>query len=150
TNHRRASMSRRIVRLRKSVLSLALGACLSTLAIAPAFAQSAMGAVAGRANAGDQITLVNTATGATRSVTVSTDGSYRLSQLPIGDYTLRVVRGGREVGEPIAVNVALGGTTSVNLGGDGDVVNLDTIEVVGNRVINRVDVYSTESATNIT
>ena len=143
-------MSRRIVRLRKSVLSLALGACLSTLAIAPAFAQSAMGAVAGRANAGDQITLVNTATGATRSVTVSTDGSYRLSQLPIGDYTLRVVRGGREVGEPIAVNVALGGTTSVNLGGDGDVVNLDTIEVVGNRVINRVDVYSTESATNIT
>ncbi|MCX7555893.1 TonB-dependent receptor [Xanthomonadaceae bacterium JHOS43] len=136
--------------MRKSVLSLALGACLSTLAVAPAYAQSAMGAVAGRANSGDQITLVNNATGATRTVTVSSDGSYRLNQLPIGDYSLRVLRAGREVGEPVTVNVSLGGTTTVNLGGDGDVTNLATIEVVGNRVVNRVDVYSTESATNIT
>jgi len=140
----------RTPRLRKSVLSLALGVCLSTLAVSPAFAQSAMGAVAGRANAGDQVILVNAATGATRTVTVSADGSYRLSQLPIGDYTLKVARGGQEVGEPIAVNVALGGTTTVNLGDGGQIVNLDTIEVVGNRVVNRVDVYSTESATNIT
>ncbi|MCX7563236.1 TonB-dependent receptor [Xanthomonadaceae bacterium XH05] len=143
-------MTRRIPCLRKSVLSLALGACLSTLAVAPAYAQSAMGAVAGRANSGDQITLVNNATGATRTVTVSSDGSYRLNQLPIGDYSLRVLRAGREVGEPVTVNVSLGGTTTVNLGGDGDVTNLATIEVVGNRVVNRVDVYSTESATNIT
>lgn len=140
----------RTVRLRKSVLSLALGVCLSTLAIAPAFAQSAVGAVAGRASAGDQVTVVNTATGATRTVTVSADGSYRLSQLPVGDYTLKVIRDGQDVGSPISVNVSLGGTTMVNLGDQGDVTNLATIEVIGNRVVNRVDVFSTESATNIT
>ncbi len=140
----------RIPHIRKSLLSLALGACLSTLVINPASAQSAMGAVAGRANAGDKITLVNTATGATRTVTVSSDGSYRAAQLPIGDYSLKVLRDGGEVGDIVHVNVSLGGTTTVNLGGDGNLVNLDRIEVVGNRVINRVDVYSTESATNIT
>lgn len=140
----------RTVRLRKSVLSLALGVCLSTLAVAPAFAQSAVGAVAGRASVGDQVTVINAATGATRTVTVSADGSYRLSQLPVGDYTLKVIRDGQEVGSPISVNVSLGGTTMVNLGDQGDVTNLATIEVIGNRVVNRVDVFSTESATNIT
>ncbi|GAB3509468.1 carboxypeptidase regulatory-like domain-containing protein [Pseudoxanthomonas daejeonensis] len=112
-------------------------------------AQSATGAVAGRASAGDQITLTNTATGATRTVTVGTNGSYRLAQLPVGDYRLQVVRDGQPVGEGVTVNVALGGTTGVNLGAEGGLVNLDTIEVVGSRVINRVDVFSTEVATNI-
>ena len=85
-------MSRRIVRLRKSVLSLALGACLSTLAIAPAFAQSAMGAVAGRANAGDQITLVNTATGATFGTGAATVTSWEVSAVtPRSSVTVRVI-----------------------------------------------------------
>ena len=135
--------------LRKSVLSIAMGLCLSSLAMAPAFAQSAMGAVAGRANAGDQITIVNSATGASRTVTVSADGSYRLSQLPVGDYSLQVSRGGQAVGTPLQVNVPLGGTATINLASEGGLANLDTVQVVGSRVINRVDVYSTETATNI-
>ncbi|MFT4178604.1 MAG: TonB-dependent receptor, partial [Thermomonas sp.] len=139
----------RTSRLRKSALCLAMGVCLSSLALAPAFAQSAMGAVAGRANAGDQITLVNTATGATRTVTVNADGSYRLAQLPVGDYTLQVKRGGSDVGQALTVSVPLGGTATVNLGSEGTLTNLDAVQVVGSRVVNRVDVYSTESATNI-
>ena len=51
--------------LRKSVLCIAMGVCLSSIAIAPALAQSATGAVAGRASAGDQITVTNAATGLT-------------------------------------------------------------------------------------
>ncbi|HET9048164.1 MAG TPA: TonB-dependent receptor [Chiayiivirga sp.] len=140
----------RTPRIRRSLLALALGTCLSTLAITPVLAQSSMGAVAGRANAGDQIVLVNTATGATRTVTTDADGSYRASQLPIGDYSLRVVRAGQNIGEAMTVSVALGGTTTVNLGSDGDVVNLDKIVVTGDRIVNRVDVFSVESATNIT
>ncbi len=136
--------------LRKSVLSIAMGLCLSSLAMAPAFAQSAMGAVAGRANAGDQITIVSSATGASRTVTVSADGSYRLSQLPVGDYSLQVSRGGQAVGTPLQVSVPLGGTATINLGSEGGLTNLDTVQVVGSRVINRVDVYSTETATNVT
>ncbi|HSD16870.1 MAG TPA: TonB-dependent receptor [Thermomonas sp.] len=132
-------------RLRKSALSIAMGLCLASLAAAPAFAQSATGAVAGRANGGDQITIVNDATGASRSATVSGDGSYRIGQLPPGDYTLTAGSGA-----PVKVTVSLGGTTTVNLGSDGGVANLAAIEVVGSRVVNRVDVRSTESATNIT
>ena len=135
-------------RFRRAALCIALGACFA--ATTPVvLAQSATGAVAGRASAGDQITIVNTATGASRTVTVSSDGSYRLSQLPVGDYDLRVLRDGQAVGAPIPVNVQLGGTTTVNVGGDGGLVNLDAVQVVGSRVINRVDVRSTESATNI-
>lgn len=136
--------------MRKSVLSIAMGVCLSSLAMSPAYAQSATGGVAGRANAGDTITLVNSATGASRTVTVAGDGTYRLSQLPVGDYSLQVKRSGQEVGQPVAVNVSLGGTTTVNLGNEGNLTNLDAVQVVGSRVVNRVDVYSTETATNVT
>lgn len=134
--------------LRKAALCMALGACLGSMAPL-AMAQSATGAVAGRASAGDQIMVVNKATGASRTATVGADGVYRLTQLPVGDYELRVVRGGQPVGQSVTVNVALGGTTAVNLGAEGNLVNLDAVEVVGSRVVNRVDVYSTEVATNI-
>ena len=63
-------------RLRRAALCIALGTCLSAMAPV-ALAQSATGAVAGRANAGDQVQLVNATTGATRPVTVGADGSSR-------------------------------------------------------------------------
>ena len=128
--------------MRKSVLNIALGLCLGALA-APAFAQAVTGAVAGRANAGDTITVTSTETGTSRTVTVNKDGSYRIGQLPPGDYSLTAGSG-----KPIAVSVSLGGTTTVNLDREG-AVDLDAVQVVGSRVVNRVDVRSTESATNI-
>ena len=133
---------------RRAALCIALGPCFA--ATTPVvFAQSATGAVAGRASAGDQVTITNEATGASRTATVGADGTYRLNQLPIGNYSLQATRGGQSLGDSIAVAVQLGGTTTVNLGGDGSLVNLDAVQVVGSRVVNRVDVYSTESATNI-
>ena len=48
--------------MRKSALSIAMGLCLTSLALAPAHAQSATGAVAGRANAGETVSVTNTAT----------------------------------------------------------------------------------------
>ena len=137
-------------RLRKSVLCMAMGLCIASIAAPTAFAQAATGAVAGRADAGVQVTVTNTATGLSRSVTVGRDGAYRLTQLPVGEYRLQVQRDGQPVGQPLAVNVSLGGTTTVNLGGEGNLTNLDAVRVVGSAVVNRVDVYSTESATNVT
>ena len=134
--------------IRKAALCLALGACLGSMTPV-VMAQSATGAIAGRASAGDQVMLTNTATGATRTVTVGADGGYRVTQLPVGDYRLQLMRDGQPVGPGVTVNIALGGTTGVNLGSEGNLVNLDTIEVIGSRVINRVDVYSTEVSTNI-
>ena len=136
--------------LRKSVLCMAMGACLASLAAGPVLAQAVTGAVGGRAEAGAQVAVTNAATGLTRSVTVNPDGSYRISQLPVGDYSLQVSRGGQAVGAPVAIGVSLGGTTTVNLGNEGNVSNLATVQVVGARVINRVDVHSTESSTNVT
>jgi len=129
---------------------MAMGVGLSSLAAGPTLAQAVTGAVAGHAGAGAQITVTNTATGQARSVTVNADGSYRVAQLPVGDYSLQVSRGGQAVGTPVSVSVSLGGTTTVNLDNTGDVTNLQSVTVVGSRVVNRVDVFSTESATNIT
>lgn len=132
---------------RKAALAVALGASLG--AMAPmAMAQSATGAVAGRATSGDTIVITNPATGTSRTVTAGADGSYRMAQLPVGEYQLQVLRDGRPVGEPISVSVPLGGTATVNLS-EGGMVDLESVQVVGTRVINRVDVFSTESATNI-
>ncbi len=128
--------------LKKAALSVALGACLGALAPVT-MAQSVTGAVAGRAAAGDTVTVTNSATGLSRTATVGKDGSYRIGQLPPGDYKL--VAG---TGEPVSVSVSLGGTTTVNLANDG-AINLDAVQVVGSRVVNRVDVRSTETATNI-
>jgi len=129
--------------LRRRALCMAMGVCLASMASAPVFAQSVTGAVAGRAEAGQQVTITNPSTGLTRSATVAGDGSYRIAQLPPGDYTLTTGSG-----EAVPVSVSIGGTTTVNLTGAG-AVDLATVQVIGSRVINRVDVRSTESATNI-
>jgi len=142
-------MKPRQTQLRRAALCIALGACLSALAPV-AVAQQVTGAVAGRATAGDQVVVNNPATGLTRSVTVNADGSYRLGQLPVGTYNLQLTRDGVPVGEPLEVTVSLGGTTTVNLGSQGGIADMAAVQVVGTRVVNRVDVHSTESATNIT
>src|SRR5690606_2145126 len=147
-SHRGETAMPRQTKFRRAALWVALGACIA--ATSPAvFAQSATGAVAGRATAGDQITVTSADTGLTRTINAGSEGAYRLAQLPVGDYTLMVSRNGQTVGDPIRVNVGLGGTTTVNVGGDGALVNLEAVQVVGSRVVNRVDVRSTESATNI-
>jgi outer membrane receptor protein involved in Fe transport len=128
--------------LRKSALCMAMGLCLSSLA-APAMAQSVTGAVAGHAQPGAQITITNEATGFSRTVTVGADGNYRVAQLPPGDYTVSAG------GAPVPVSVSIGGTTTVNLGTSG-APNLGTVQVVGSRLVNRVDVHSTEASTNVT
>ncbi len=95
-------MSNTRTTLRKSAISIAMGLCLSSLAIAPAFAQSVTGAVAGRATAGEVITVTNSATGASRTATVNSDGSYRIGQLPPGDYSLTSGSGASGFGECVA------------------------------------------------
>lgn len=128
---------------KKAALYIALGACMASM-VPLAIAQSATGALAGRAEAGTRVTITNPSTGFTRSVTASGDGSYRLSLLPPGDYTVQA-----DGGQPAGVTVTLGATTSVNLD-SGGATNLAAVQVVGSRIITPVDVASTESATNIT
>jgi hypothetical protein len=128
-------------KLRRAALSIALGACLSTMAPV-VMAQSATGAVVGRADAGSQVTITNPQTGFTRTVTVGADGNYRLALLPPGNYTLQ-----SGSGEQVEAVVTLGNATTVNLGGGA--TNLATVQVIGSRIVTPIDVTSTESATNI-
>jgi outer membrane receptor for ferrienterochelin and colicin len=130
--------------LRKSVLCTAMGLCLSSLVAGPVLAQSVTGAVAGHATSGTQVTVTNSANGLSRTATADSDGNYRIGQLPPGEYMLSA--GGAT---PVAVEVPLGGTTTVNLG-SGGAVDLAAVHVVGSRVVNRVDTHSTESSMNIT
>lgn len=135
--------------LRKATLSIALGACIASITPSVAFAQAVSGAVAGNAAAGDQITVTNTETGLSRTVTADAKGNYRIAQLPVGSYSLRVSRDGQPVGQPVQVQVSMGSATSVNLGDDG-AVNMSAVQVMGSRVVSMVDVTSTESAMTLT
>ncbi len=135
--------------LRKRALCMAMGMCLGSMVVAPAMAQNATGSVAGRAEPGTQVTITNQDTGFSRTVTAASDGSYRLSLLPIGDYTIQPMRDGAPAGNAAQVRVTLGNATTVNLGGD-NAVNMATVQVVGSRIVTPVDVTSTESATNVT
>src|SRR5262245_45275320 len=119
--------------LRKNVLCIAMGLCLSSLAASPVLAQNVTGAVTGRADAGSQLTITNVESGQSRTITVGSDGNYRFGQLAPGNY--RLSAGG---GAPVDLKVEVGGTTTVNL--KGGAVDLDTVQVVGTRVVNRVDV----------
>ncbi|HVR82100.1 MAG TPA: carboxypeptidase regulatory-like domain-containing protein [Luteimonas sp.] len=136
--------------LRKTVLFMALGVCLSTLVPAQyAYAANTDGSLVGQTVAGAEVTVRNPETNFTRTITADADGNYRFPFLPVGNYTLQASKSGTPVGQPIQVTVSLGNATTVNLG-SADMTTLGAIQVVGSRVVTLVDVTSTESATNIT
>jgi hypothetical protein len=130
-------------KLRKNALCIAMGLCLASLAT-PVLAQNATGAVAGHAEAGTQISLTNTSSGATRTITAGSDGNYRFGQLAPGAYKLSAAGGA-----PVDLDVSVGGTTTVNLG-SGGAVDLKSVQVRGTRIVNRVDVKSTEASSSLT
>lgn len=136
-------MAVKVGQFRRSALAAMVGACLLSMSAGQVMAQSVTGAIAGRAEPGAQITITNPSTGFSRTIVAGSDGSYRIGQLPVGDYRVE------SAGRTLDANVSLGGTTTVNLAAGADGGSLDTVQVIGNRVINRVDVRSTESATNI-
>ena len=138
---------RRVSPLTKTTLSVALYACVSM----GVHAQSnTSGAIAGRANAGDTITISNASTGFSRTVTVGSDGQFRFSALPTGQYTVTSSGGGSRT---VAVNVGTAANadfaTSAG-GGGGGATTLDAVQVVGSGFINPIDVTSVESNTILT
>lgn len=119
-----------------------------SLAAAPVYAGNNDGSVVGHTAAGAVVTVINPATGFTRSVTADEKGNYRLPFLPIGDYKLQSIKDGAPVGQPVDVTVTLGNATTVNVGSEAE--SLETIQVTAaGSVISAVDVTSTEIATNV-
>jgi hypothetical protein len=134
--------------LRRSALTVALGVCFNSTI----YAQSnTSGAVFGQASAGDTVLVESPATGFSREISVSADGTYRLSSLAPGRYrvTLRRADGTTTIRE-VSVNIGTG--TSVDFAsasspGSG-ATDLDRITVVA--AVNPIDVSSVESTTILT
>ncbi|SKC76027.1 Carboxypeptidase regulatory-like domain-containing protein [Pseudoxanthomonas indica] len=131
---------------KRTALSLALGACF----IGGVHAQSnTAGAIAGRASAGDTITITSPSTGFTRTVTVGADGTFRFSALPTGQYTVTSSAGGSR---NVAVNVGTAANADFvsAVASGGGATTLDAVQVVGTGFINPIDVTSVESNTILT
>ena len=127
--------------LKRSALTVALG--LTFVGGVQAQTNTA-GAVTGRAAAGDTITISNASTGFSRTITVGSDGGYRFSQLPTGQY--QISRNGTT---PRNVTVNVGSAANVDFA-SGDATTLDTVTVVGSGAVNPIDVSSVESTTILT
>ena len=131
--------------LRRTVLGTALGLALAAFGGPQAYAANNDGSVAGRTQAGATVVVTNPATGLTRTITADNDGNYRFPFLPVGQYTISASSGGQPVGPTRNVTVALGTTTTADLGA-ANATSLATINVTGS-VLPVIDVSSTESAT---
>jgi hypothetical protein len=126
--------------IKRSALTVALGLCF----VGGVQAQTnTAGAVTGHAASGDTITISNSTTGFSRTITVGADGNYRFSQVPIGQYT--VTRNGAN---PRTVNINVGTAANVDFVSE-SAGELGAVTVVGN-VINPIDVSSVESTTILT
>lgn len=143
-------------RLHRTVLCAAMGICLGSMVpLHSAHAASSDGSVVGRLVGGDsaslagaEVTARNPETGLTRTVKADAAGNYRFPYLPVGKYTIEVDKGGGATAKVADVTVSLGSATNVNV--DMGTTTLGAVQVIGSRVINAVDVTSTESATNVT
>lgn len=133
---------------RRTMLCMALGMGLASMATPPALAGNNDGTVVGHTEPGAVVTISNPQTGFTRSVTADDKGNYRISFLAIGDYSLSVAKDGKTITQSTPVTVTLGNATTVNLGGN-NATNLSAVNVTGTSIITAVDVTSTESSTNI-
>jgi len=117
-------------RFQRRAAAVAVGMLIASVA----YGQSAEGSIYGRAKPGDKVTITSVENGATRQLTVDSNGAFNAAKLPPGNY--RVTAGGvtRDV------SVAIGSGTNVNFG-DG----VARVTVQGSRARNPIDVNSVES-----
>ena len=92
-------------RTKRSALALALGLCFAGGVQAQS---NTSGAIVGNADPGDAISVTSEATGYSRTISASADGSFRFSALPPGTY--QVSEAG---GSPRTVTVSVGTASTV-------------------------------------
>ncbi|MGA7438132.1 MAG: TonB-dependent receptor [Luteibacter sp.] len=147
-------MSSRSIRqatvLRRSSLALALAVGMGLTGTA--FAQATTGTIFGTAEAGDTVQIIS-ATGLTRTTTVDERGRYNMANLPVGAYTVNLMKGGATVDtrKDVAVTVSKGSDVSFAgaTASAANASNLEGVTVVGT-ALPPIDVSSVDSRTVIT
>ena len=132
-----------LTRIRQSagVFTMAIVLTLTFLVSSTSvYAQQTSGALYGKVAGGSAVTAENVDTGFKRSVTASSDGSYRIGSLPPGSY--KVTYNDGTATQTKDADVAIGSSTLVGSGTG--VLELEKF-VVGGLSVNPVDFSSTES-----
>lgn len=128
-----------LTRIRLSAGVFTMAAALA-LTFSVGHAQQTAGSVNGKATAGSTVTAESTDTGFKRSVTVSSDGTFRIGSLPPGNYKVTYTENGAPVTKD--ATVAIGSSTLVGTGSD--VLELEKF-VVGGLSVNPIDFGNMES-----
>lgn len=122
-------------------LSIAFMSSAVVVATTPsAYAQSADGAIYGRGKSGAQVTMTNTETGATRQLTVDSNGAFVVSKVQPGSYKLVSNGVTREI------TVSIGSEARVSF----DESVTQRVEISGTNRRSAIDVGSTENNTVFT
>jgi len=130
---------------KRSALTVALGFCFANTIQAQS---NITGTIFGQApaEAGTTIVIENLDTGLSRTVSVDSEGRYRVSSLPNGRYKVTLQKNGANVSvrDNVAVNIASG--VDVSFAG---ATTLDTVVVTGS-MIPVIDVSQTDTRTVLT
>jgi len=135
---------------RRSALSVALGLCV----IPGIQAQSTTGSIHGNAPADGETTVqVKNASGVTRTVAVDDSGRYNVTNLPIGTYTVSLLRDGQVIDSREDVVLLVGSGSNVSFGpgaaATADATTLGTVTVTAAN-LPPVDVSQVDTRTVIT
>ncbi|MDF3983707.1 TonB-dependent receptor [Luteibacter sp. PPL201] len=133
---------------RRSTLALAIG--LATVSGA-ALAQSTTGSIFGSAQPGATIQISSPSTGVNRQITADASGRYRASNLPLGNYTVNVLDGGKVVDSRKDINLTVGSSSEVSFASAaaGNAQSLESVTVSAN-ALPPIDVSSVDSRTVVT
>ncbi|MDL2354604.1 MAG: TonB-dependent receptor [Pseudomonadota bacterium] len=134
-------MFRKTVLVRALTVAFCVGA-VSAVTMPSAMAQSnAAGNVFGQVSggAGATVQLHDAATGVKRSVTIGQDGKFRIAALPVGNYQVDLVRGGKTE-STVMVEVIVGQNVEASFASA-----VQTVQVSGRRV--KIDVQNTDNGT---
>ena len=109
-----------------------------------AMAQSTTGTFFGQAPVGDSVTVISQ-TGLTREVPVDSSGHYRISNMPVGTYSVQLKKDGSVVDSRDNVTLAVGVNTEISFAAK----TLSTVTVNAN-ALPQIDVASVDSRSVIT
>lgn len=142
-------LRRKVAYLAMALLVSGSGAWLASPAALGAALQVSQGSVYGTAvpAPNQSVTIESSATGFSRSVTVGSDGQFRITVVPAGTYTATLIQDGQVVATQQGIVVIPGVGTAVNFASQ-ESLKLGSITVTAN-TITPIDVTTSSTSINI-